>query len=320
MADRPARRRGAPRSDPRGAGPPRARDGQIVPDLPPPVRPPPRPSGWHCSSRSGWLGRRAATPVLLVLDDLHWADMGTLLLLRHVVANSPVPGLLAVGTYRDTDLDRTHPLSTMLSDFHRRATSNASRSPGWTTGCLRPHGEDGGHDLDESGMALALALHQDTGGNPFFVGEVLRHLAERGSITQEGGRWVASRLDDDEYLPEGIRQVVGRRLSVLPEGTQKILSSASVVGARFDLDLLSAVTDVRIDELLDAIEPAIDAHLVLETGVGRYQFAHAPAFDPARRAVDDPEGPNASGRGRGPGEAARNGPRPRHVRSRLPLG
>ena len=251
---------------------------RIIPELPPPVEATPDSERLALfQSVHGWLEARTQDhPVLLVLDDLHWADMGTLLLLRHVVANSPVAGLLAVGTYRDTDLDRTHPLSTMLSDFHRRGDVERIALAGLDDrGVSDLMVKTAGHDLDESGMALALALHQDTGGNPFFVGEVLRHLAERGSITQEGGRWVASRLDDDEYLPEGIRQVVGRRLSVLPEGTQKILSSASVVGARFDLDLLSAVTDVRIDELLDAIEPAIDAHLVLETGVGRYQFAHA---------------------------------------------
>ncbi len=251
---------------------------RIVPDLPPPVDATPDAERLALfQSVHGWLGARTQDhPVLLVLDDLHWADMGTLLLLRHVVANSPVVGLMAVGTYRDTDLDRTHPLSTMLSDFHRRGDVERIALTGLDDrGVSDLMSKTAGHELDESGTALALALHQDTGGNPFFVGEVLRHLAERGSITQEGGRWVAGRLDDDEYLPEGIRQVVGRRLSVLPEGTQRILSSASVVGARFDLDLLAAVTDVRPDDLLDAIEPAIDAHLVLETGVGRYQFAHA---------------------------------------------
>ena len=250
---------------------------RIVPDLLPPVDATPDAERLALfQSVHGWLGARTQDhPVLLVLDDLHWADMGTLLLLRHVVANSPVAGLLAVGTYRDTDLDRTHPLSSMLSDFHRRGDVERIALDGLDDrGVSDLMEKTAGHNLDESGTALALALHQDTGGNPFFVGEVLRHLAERGSITQESGRWVAGGLDDG-YLPEGIRQVVGRRLSVLPEGTQRILSSASVVGARFDLDLLAVVTDSRPDDLLDAIEPAIDAHLVLETGVGRYQFAHA---------------------------------------------
>ena len=251
---------------------------RIVPDLAPPVDVTPDAERLVLfQSVHSWLGTCTRDhPVLLVLDDLHWADMGTLLLLRHVVANSPVAGLLVVGTYRDTDLDRTHPLSTMLSDFHRRGDVERIALAGLDDREVSDlMSRTAGHELDESGRALARALHHDTGGNPFFVGEVLRHLAERGSITQEAGRWVAGRLDDGERLPEGIRQVVGRRLSILPEDTQRILSSASVVGARFDLDLLSAVTDVRPDDLLDAIEPAIDAHLVLETGVGRYQFAHA---------------------------------------------
>ena len=214
--------------------------------------------------------------MLLVVDDLHWADMGSLLLMRHVVANDPVPGLLVVGTYRDTDLDRTHPLATMLADLHRRGDVERIAMSGLDDqGVADLMTKTAGHELDEAGAALARALHQDTGGNPFFVGEVLRHLAERGSIAQEGGRWVAGRDDADIDLPEGVRQVVGRRLSVLPEETQRALSSASVIGARFDLDLLSAVTDTRGDDLLDALDPALDAHLLLETGVGRYQFAHA---------------------------------------------
>jgi len=250
----------------------------IVPDVRPPITAAPEAERLALfEAVRSWLAARAGEqPVLLVLDDLHWADMGTLLLLRHVIANDPVPRLLVVSTYRDTDLDRTHPLSSVLAEFHRRGDVDRIA----LSGLDEREVEDlmvktAGHDLDEAGTALALSLQEDTGGNPFFVGEVLRHLAESGTIAQEGGRWVAARVDGDTYLPEGIRQVIGRRLSVLPEDTQKVLSSASVIGARFDLDLLAAVTGTTADEVVDAVEPGLDAHLVLETGFGRYQFAHA---------------------------------------------
>ena len=250
---------------------------QVVRDLRPPLSSSPEAERLALfEAVREWLTALAADhPVLLVLDDLHWADMGTLLLLRHVVVNDPVPNLLVVATYRDTDLDRTHPLAAVLAEFHRRGEVER----------IALSGLDGrevtdlvsltaGHDLDEAGMQLASTLTEDTGGNPFFVGEVLRHLAESGAITQEEGRWVAAQ-EGDAYLPEGIRQVIGRRLSVLPEQSQKLLSAASVIGARFDLDLLATVSGSSGDDVLDAIEPAIAAHLVLETGIGSYQFAHA---------------------------------------------
>ena len=119
-----------------------------------------------------------------------------------------------------------------------------------------------------------MSLQEDTGGNPFFVGEVLRHLAESGSIAQQGGRWVAGGDASERYLPEGIRQVVEDvGISVLPSETQKLLGPASVIGVRFGLELLAAVTEMRPDDVLDTLEPALDAHLLLETGFGRYQFA-----------------------------------------------
>ena len=225
----------------------------------------------------GWIGALAEErPILLVVDDLHWSDLGTLLLIRHLVVNDPVPKLCAVGTYRDTDLDRTHPLSTVLAEFHRRGDVERILLAGLDEdGVTDLMTRTAGHELDEAGIALAMSLQADTGGNPFFVGEVLRHLNESGSITQQEGRWSTRGDSGETYLPEGIRQVVGRRLSLLPPETQKLLSSASVIGARFNLDLLATVTATPPDDILDSLEPAIDAHLVLETGFGRYQFAHA---------------------------------------------
>ena len=251
---------------------------QVVPDLRPPVTASPESERMSLfEAVRGWFGAVAAErPILLALDDLHWSDLGTLLLVRHLVVNDPVPRLLVVGTYRDTDLDRTHPLSTVLAEFHRRGDVERIALSGLDeNGVTDLMARTAGHELDEAGIALAMSLQEDTGGNPFFVGEVLRHLAESGSIAQQGGRWVAGGDASERYLPEGIRQVVGRRISVLPSETQRLLGPASVIGARFGLELLAAVTEMRPDDVLDALEPALDAHLLLETGFGRYQFAHA---------------------------------------------
>ena len=102
---------------------------------------------------------------------------------------------------------------------------------------------------------------------------ILRHLVESGAVERRDGRWSAESLTEGD-LPQGVREVVGRRLSVLPEATQHLLSTASVVGARFELALLATVAARGEDEVLDDLEPALDAQLVIETGLGRYQFAH----------------------------------------------
>ncbi|HEV2370015.1 MAG TPA: hypothetical protein VGR90_09055, partial [Acidimicrobiales bacterium] len=212
----------------------------------------------------------------LVLDDLHWADAGTLLLMRHVIVNDPVAQLLVVGTYRDTDLDRTHPLAGMLGELRRRADVTRISLDGLDIGEVTDlMSLAARHDLPEDGVALALAVQEETGGNPFFVGEVLRHLVESGAIVQSEGRWVAARPGEDRLLPEGIREVVGRRVSALPESTQRALSTAAVIGVEFHLDVLAAVAGQDEDELIDALEPALAAHLVTEAGVDHYRFAHA---------------------------------------------
>lgn len=224
-----------------------------------------------------WLAEMASyQPVMLVLDDLHWADTGTLLLMRHLVVNEPVPRLLVIATYRDTDLDRTHPLPGMLGELRRRADvtriSLAGLDAAEVTDLMTLAA---GHDLAEDGMALALALQEETGGNPFFVGEVLRHLAESGAIVYSGGRWSEPGVGRERVLPEGIREVVGRRVSALGEASQRTLSTASVIGAEFDLDVLAAVSGHTEDELIDALDPAVAARLITEAGIDRYRFAHA---------------------------------------------
>ena len=252
--------------------------GQVVPGLAAPLSADPDAERLRLfEAVRAWLADLASRrPVMLVLDDLHWAEAGTLLLMRHLVVNEPVPQLLMLGTYRDTDLDRTHPLSGMLGELRRRPEVTRIPLDGLDAGEVTElMTQAAGHDLAEDGMALALAVQEETGGNPFFVGEVLRHLAESGAIVYSGGRWAAAGTDNDRLLPEGVREVVGRRVSRLGEATQQALSIAAVIGTEFGLEVLGAVSGRSDDDLIDALDPALDAHLITETGVGRYRFSHA---------------------------------------------
>jgi hypothetical protein len=134
--------------------------------------------------------------------------------------------------------------------------------------------ESAGHELDESGSALARRVHAETEGNPFFVGEVLRHLVETGAVRSEGGRWVVGDLSN-VTVPPNVRDVVQRRLAYLETDTQTMLSAASVLGRDFDVPTLAGLLDRGEDELVDGLEHAVAARLLDEVGPDCFRFSHA---------------------------------------------
>ena len=249
-----------------------------VPDIAPPVR------GDAESDRqrlfeavTSWLRTTASSiPVLLVLDDLHWADRPTLLLLRHLVHETVHDALCIVGTYRSTDLDRAHPLATMLADLRREGTTTRLAIDGLSAGGVAELLERAaGHELAPEGVELATAVYAETGGNPFFVGEIVRHLVESGALVLRDGRWTSDFTLASVGLPEGVREVVGRRISHLDDETQKLLSLAAVIGHEFSLPVLAAVAGVDEDEALDRLDRVRATALVSEVGLDRYRFGHA---------------------------------------------
>ena len=229
---------------------------------------------------ASWLVELAsAQRVVLVLDDLHWADKPTLLLLQHVLragtAAGRACGLLVLGTYRDTDIDRSHPLSSVLADLRRMP--NVERRP--VAGLNESEVEQfiataAGHDLDEHSRALADAIYAETEGNPFFVGEVLRHLVETGAVVRRDGRWSVAE-PGALSVPEGVRDVIGRRLSRLSQAANELLGTAAVIGRDVDVELLAELSDLSEGSMLDALDEAVGARIIDETGPDRYRFSHA---------------------------------------------
>jgi len=221
----------------------------------------------------------STTPVLLVVDDLHWADRPSLQLLRHVVAGSMDLRLLILGTFRSGDVGADDALAEVLASLHRE--------PGVERLSLR--GLDdlellalmqtiAGHEMTDDGVALRDALLRETDGNPFFVLEILRHLAETGAITQtDDGRWVAHLDLSTQGLPVSVREVIGRRVHRLGPAATRVLSAASVIGRDFDLAVLSSVSEVDEDDLLDILDAAAGAALISDApGMpGRFTFVHA---------------------------------------------
>lgn len=220
----------------------------------------------------------ADQPVLLLLDDLHWADKPTLLLFRHLAEHAPETAVLVVGTYRDTDLTRTHPLADVLADLRRsRSADRVSLEGLGLEGVADFLAGAAGHDLDDRALQLASAIHAETSGNPFFVEEIWRDLAESGRIYRQGGRWVSDAATiEDLAIPEGVREVVGRRLSHLGSAANSVLTAASVLGRTFDAALLSDLGEVTDDEVETTISEALSARLVVEAaGRLHYSFSHA---------------------------------------------
>jgi class 3 adenylate cyclase/tetratricopeptide (TPR) repeat protein len=218
-------------------------------------------------------------PVVLVFDDLQWADEASLLLLRHLTATDVAMRVLVLGTYRDSELSRSHPLLDTLAALRRqRAVSRIELAGLDDTGVMALMEATAGHALDDAAVGLAHALYRETDGNPFFVSEVLLHLAETGAISQDAtGRWVAGASLDEKPLPDSVREVIGARVGRLGQDAEKVLSVAAVIGRDFDLDVLARSTKTEEDDLLDILDAAAAVALVREPSDarGRYTFAHA---------------------------------------------
>ncbi len=203
-------------------------------------------------------GASREAPVLLVLDDLHWAGKTTLSLLRHVLRGAKESRLLVVGTYRDTELARTHPLAATLADLRRDSDTHRISLGGLAAADVEQYLAA----IGNTDRALGRELAEITSGNPFFLIEVVRHVEESGGEWQPG------------TLPEGVREATGRRLSRLTDALNDALAVAAVVGTTFDLAL---VENVQGKELVDPIAEACQAGLVIEESgsLGRFRFAHA---------------------------------------------
>ena len=218
-------------------------------------------------------------PLCLVLDDFHWADGQSVALLKHVAGAIEQGALLVIVIYRDSDLTKDHPLTGVLADLRR--------SDGVERIGLSGLGPDevaelvaaaAGHALDADGLALAGGLATETGGNPFFVGEILRNLIESGAITfdQTARRWSVD-LTALSSLPESVREVVEHRIDRLGERGREALRIAAVIGRSFDVELLAQLVEISEARLLDELEAAVDAALLRESTevVGRFEFGHA---------------------------------------------
>ncbi len=208
----------------------------------------------------------ARRPVLLVLEDVHWADRSTLLLLRHVLRTSQETACAVLLTARAEEAGGAAVLPELVAQWRREGRLTEVPLPGLTepdVGRLASR-HRGGTDWSR----FVHALHAETEGNPFFVREILRNLP----TTPDGSPLPPAGGFD---VPDGVRDLLRRRLARLDPMAQEVLTLASVVGRDVDLPTLEAVGAWGLDEIVDALDAASAAGLLTERGIGRWSFAHA---------------------------------------------
>ena len=216
--------------------------------------------------------RRA--PVVVVLDDLHWADGGTLALLLHLAHIVPRQRMLLLGAYRDVEVDRRAPLADTLAEVRRELDPERLVLEGLDRRAL-------GELLAALVAAGASAsfvedLATETAGNPFFVRQLLLHLLEEGRLESETGGFPTRLSIRETGVPEGVREVIARRLSRLPPDASRFLGTASAFGGPFHFDVATAAAELSEHVALDVLEAALEAQLVRETDEPEvYDFVHA---------------------------------------------
>jgi tetratricopeptide (TPR) repeat protein len=240
---------------------------------------PPRPSSGTDSDRFLFFNAVAAAlatasetrNVVLALDDLHWADPHSLELLEHLVGSASLARVMVVGTYRDTDVVEGAGAGRRLGHLVAHPTATVIDVPGWNAAEIVDHVSAVlGHERDDAG-ALATALLRETDGNPFFVGELVRHIVESGRLPDAG----AGIELESMRLPDSVREVVLARVARVGNDAMRVLSTAAVVGPRFDAALLASVAGIHPDAATDALERAAQVALVRATGSGQHLFTHA---------------------------------------------
>jgi len=244
---------------------------ELLPDLPVLESPDSEGARFRLFDATTSFLRRAAAerPLLLVLEDLHAADTPSLLLLQFVAGEIAGARMLVVGTYRDMELAPSNPAAGALVEVERQQSAR--------TLSLHGFGEEDVCRLIEvigevcPSRSVAAAIHGATGGNPLFIGELVRLLLAEGRLEQP-----VDEVDVRMAIPRGVRDVIARRLAQVTEPARELLEVASVLGREFALDTLALVTERRVDELLELLDEAIGEGVIAESpgGAHRMRFSH----------------------------------------------
>jgi predicted ATPase len=217
-------------------------------------------------------GVQGAKPLLIVLDDLQWADDATVMLLRDLAQRINGSRMVVLGTCWDTELDSGRPFGNALSRLLRRR-----RAQRIVLGRLSDHDVErmvaGLSETPLSPVAM-IGVQAATEGNPLFVEQSMLYLAESESMLGGGARAQGSYTEEDLELAQSVRGLIGRRIQRLSEPAQRLLVAAGVIGRDFDVPLLEAFGELSGHELREALDEATRGHFLVAAGKDTHRFAH----------------------------------------------
>ncbi len=262
----------------------------LVGDLPTPVAADPDTERHrlHMAVADLLAGVSRSRPILLVVEDGHWADASTLLLIRHLARAAWQARLMVLMTFRDTEPELAPDLTEALADLRRSENVLRMRLPGLTGAEIsdlvnRAAGGPGGPDPELND--LAAAIHDLTGGNAFLVCELWRDLAETGAVEIVAGRVKLTAPLSELGTPDSVGEVVSQRLARLPPQTTGMLELAAVAGPEFDLEPIRQAAGLAEADLIGAFEQAVGSGMIEELPSRRlaFRFTH----ELVRRALYD---------------------------------
>jgi tetratricopeptide (TPR) repeat protein len=250
---------------------------RYFPDIPEPPRlPPDQERRYFLNGCSDFIHRASKIqPMVLVYEDLHWAGQSTCTLLRHLaerLANWP---LLVIGSYRNTDLDPNAPFSSVLQELVRERLAEQIVLSRLTPEEVSAIFE--GRSGQVASQELVDLVYTETEGNAFFVEEVYRHLEESGKLFDSTGNFRSGIELSETDVPSGVRLTIEHRLTKVSDSCRTLLTAAAVAGRQNSYKLLSDVSGLTNEQLLDALDEAEAASLMEDISIGRearYQFVH----------------------------------------------
>jgi len=214
-------------------------------------------------------------PLMLVLEDSHWADSGTLSLLRHLARHTRQQRLMILSTYREVELDEALPFHEVLVDLRRERLGTRMK----LTRLNRIQTREMLASLfaEEITPEFLAGIFNETEGNPFFIEEVCKALVESGKLYYRDGSWHRPSMEE-LGIPQSVRVTIQSRVSKLPESTQEMLRQAAVLGREFDFDTLVLASQLDEDTLVDALEDAEHSQMIKDISTGQedvFAFTHA---------------------------------------------
>ena len=249
---------------------------RIFPDIPQPLElPPAQQRRYLFQSFSEALARVARTrPHLLVLEDLHWADESTLALLIYLANRIAQLPVVIIGTYRSGYSDDNPALVRTLEELIRMGI-RPQKLGGLSKDAIAQMLD--GLSQRQAPESLVSLIFEESQGYPFFVEEVYRHLIEEGKVFDAAGQFRTDIKIDEIDVPENVRLIIGRRLERLDENEKRALAAAAVIGRSFSFQLLTAISQIDVDELFTVIEKAQQMGIIVPSSEGPerpFTFAH----------------------------------------------